>query len=176
MRTYVRTNEYLRAIPDVLRERPATVFVSVGVAGDPTVTRLTRELGIDGSHRALPTISQDDLAALFVIADVTVSPTDHDGTPNTLLEAMARGAFPVAGNLESIREWIDHGFNGLLVDATSPSAIAAGILRALGDPDLRVRGVEHNRRLVRERADYAVCMGRVRQFYREIVHSAQRLT
>jgi glycosyltransferase involved in cell wall biosynthesis len=29
-----------------------------------------------------------------------------------ILEAMACGCFPVAGDLESIREWIKHGENG----------------------------------------------------------------
>ena len=33
----------------------------------------------------------------------------HDGTPNTLLEGMACGCLPVAGDLDSIREWLKPG-------------------------------------------------------------------
>ena len=174
-RGYVCTEAYLRSIPVVLRERPATVFVSIGLAGDPRLERLNRELAIDSSHHMLPTVSQQDLAALFELAEIMVSPTIHDGTPNTLLESMAQGAFPVAGDLESIREWINDGVNGLLVDPKSPASIARGILRALSDSALRSSGIERNHQLVRERADYATSMARVRDFYREVIALNRRV-
>jgi glycosyltransferase involved in cell wall biosynthesis len=172
-RLYIRTQEYLRAIPRVLALRPDTVFVSVGLAADPSTQRLARNLGLGSAHRALPTLPQEDLAALFAAATVVVSPSTHDGTPNTLLEAMAHGAFPVVGDLESIREWIEHGVNGLLVDPLRPDALAAGILRALDDKELRARAAERNRHLVRARADYATSMERVAAFYDSVIDSAR---
>jgi glycosyltransferase involved in cell wall biosynthesis len=36
-------------------------------------------------------------------------------------------AFPVCGDLESIREWIDDGVNGFLVDPTDAQALAGAI-------------------------------------------------
>lgn len=44
------------------------------------------------------------MAYLFRLADVTVSLSEDDGTPNTLLEAVACGCFPIAGDIESVRE------------------------------------------------------------------------
>ena len=41
------------------------------------------------------------MAALFRQAQVMLSITTHDGTPNTLLEGLASGCFPIAGDIES---------------------------------------------------------------------------
>jgi glycosyltransferase involved in cell wall biosynthesis len=108
------------------------------------------------------------MADLFRSAQVVVSPTIHDGTPNTLLEGMACGCFPVAGDLESIREWIKPGENGLLVDAGNPSALAAAILRGLNEPALRKSAAERNVSIIAERAEYTSNMERAAKFYEKI--------
>ena len=111
-------------------------------------------LGIESSVRLLPYFSQGDVASIFRLADVAISVADHDGTPNTLLEAMASGVFPVVGDIESVREWIDDGVNGLLCDKDSPESLAAAILRALDDEALRKAARQRNQRLIAERADF----------------------
>ena len=76
-------------------------------------------------------MSHDDMAAQFRRAQIVASPSLHDGTPNTLLEGIACGCFPVAGDLESIREWITPKENGLLFDPKDPQSIAAALISAL---------------------------------------------
>ena len=98
-------------------------------------------------------------------------PSLHDGTPNTLLEAMACGCFPVAGDLESIREWIDDGVNGILIDPRSPDELAPAVGRALDAPDLRERAAVHNARLIAERATYDKVMAEAEAFYRRVIDS-----
>jgi glycosyltransferase involved in cell wall biosynthesis len=105
------------------------------------------------------------MAELFRRCQVAVSPSTHDGTPNTLLEAMACGCTPVAGDIESLREWINPGENGLLVDPRDPRLLAEAILRALRDPGLRLRAWEINTRLVAERAEYGRVMSEAERFY-----------
>jgi hypothetical protein len=51
--------------------------------------------------------------------------------------------------------------------------VAAGILRALDDKELRARAAERNRHLVRARADYATSMERVAAFYDSVIDSAR---
>ena len=98
---------------------PASLCVAL--ADNREVTRTVVELGIEQAVQLLPHVQQPELADLFRRSQVMVSPSVHDGTPNSLLEGMACGCLPVAGDLESIREWIKDGENGLLVDATDPS-------------------------------------------------------
>lgn len=100
---------------------------------------------------------------------VLVSPSTHDGTPNTLLEGLACGCFPVAGDLDSIREWITDGVNGLLVDPADPSALAGAVVRAIKDKDLRVRAAGLNREIIANRAEYTRNMARAESFYREVI-------
>jgi glycosyltransferase involved in cell wall biosynthesis len=109
------------------------------------------------------------MADLFRKAQVVVSPSTHDGTPNTLLEAMACGCFPVAGDLESIREWITPGVNGLLIDPDDAQALAEAILLALERPDLRKRAVQANIELVAHRAQYGKVMREAELFYKDLI-------
>jgi len=59
---------------------------------------------------------------------------------------MACGCFPVVGDIESMREWVQPGINGLLVDATVAHSIAAAIVQAISQPALRTKAAEYNAR------------------------------
>jgi len=171
-RGYVRNDIFFRAIRLVLEQRPNVVFLCSAMEGNPMAERWVRSLNISHAVRLLPIVPRDHMADFFRLAQVTVSPSVHDGTPNTLLEAMACGCFPVAGDIESIREWITDGVNGLLCDPTDPQSLARAILRALDDTDLRYRAREHNLKLIAERAEYGKVMAQAEQFYYQIVEYA----
>ncbi len=96
--------------------------------------RWVQELGVAAQVELLPKQTRAQMADLFRRRAVVVSPTTHDGTPNTLLEAMACGCLPVVGDLESLREWITPGVNGLLVDLRHPAGAGPG------DPDCPAAG------------------------------------
>jgi hypothetical protein len=167
-RAYVRNDVFFQAIPLVLKERPDARFACTGMAGERQVLDWIEKLGIGASVELLPSRPHAAMADLFRSAQVVVSPTTHDGTPNTLLEALACGCFPVAGDLESIREWITPGKNGLLVDAGDPTALAAAILRGLNETALRRQAAEQNAVIIAERAEYTRNMALAAKFYEKI--------
>jgi len=113
---YIRNDMFFQSIPRVLRDRPETVFLGVGMCGNAMAESWVKRLGIGHAVRLLPFVEHLEMGRLFRLATVAVSPSDHDGTPNSLLEAIACGVFPVVGNIASVREWIEHGVNGLLCD------------------------------------------------------------
>jgi glycosyltransferase involved in cell wall biosynthesis len=168
-RAYVRQDVFFRSLLRVIDECPGVQVVCPAMAGEGAAERWIHRLGLGSIVHVLPQLSPPDMAAAFRRAQVSVSPSTHDGTPNTLLEAMACGCTPVAGDLESIREWIDDGVNGLLADPRSPDHLAQKILRALGNPDLRSRAAAHNRRLISERATYTTVMAQAEAFYQQQV-------
>jgi glycosyltransferase involved in cell wall biosynthesis len=84
----------------------------------------------------------------------------HDGPPNSLLEAMAVGCLPVCGHIESIREWITDGENGLLVDPADSSALAAAVLRGIEDEGLRRMAANRNLEIILARAEVSRCAAR----------------
>jgi glycosyltransferase involved in cell wall biosynthesis len=171
-RSYVRTDVFLRAIPLVLQRIPNTRFLCTGLNNDRDTARTITRLGIRHAVQVLPHLQQHELADLFRRAQVMVSPSVHDGTPNTLLEGMACGCLPVAGDLESIREWIRDGENGLLVNATDAGQVADAILRALENNDLRQKAAGLNQQLIRQRAEYGPCMQRAAEFYARVTTTA----
>jgi len=84
-------------------------------------------------------------------AEVFVSVPSSDGTSVALIEAVAAGCFPIVSDLPTQRELIDDGVNGLRVPLHRPDLLAAAILRALGDPELRRSAAAANRRRLEER-------------------------
>jgi len=115
-------------------------------------------------------LSRAEMAMLLQTSDVGVSPSEHDGTPNTLLESMAAGAFPICGDIESVREWITDGVNGKMRRPSDPEGFAEAILSALADTALRASTSERNRRIVQERAEYISCMRQAEKFYENLLN------
>jgi glycosyltransferase involved in cell wall biosynthesis len=71
-----------------------------------------------------------------------------------------------------MQEWITSGVNGLLVDTTSPRALADGIITALENPALRSDAKNKNAQLIAERAEYQRCMAMSEAFYRKVFDPA----
>ena len=168
-RAYIRNDTFFRSIPLVLKERPDARFVCASMAGEPQALAWLRDLGIEHAVELLAPRPHAGMADLFRAAQVVVSPTTHDGTPNSLLEGMACGCFPVAGDLDSIREWITPNVNGLLADAGDPSALAAAILRGLNEPVLRQQAAQENAAIIAGRAEYTSNMERAAAFYKKLI-------
>ncbi|MBN2385832.1 MAG: glycosyltransferase family 4 protein [Anaerolineales bacterium] len=168
-RGYVRNDTFFKSIPLVLARQPQVRFRCAGMAGQPEALDWLKRLDVEAAVELLPPRPHAGMADVFRSAQVAVSPSTHDGTPNTLLEAMACGCFPVAGDLESIREWIVPGENGLLIDPADPQALAQAILNALDDAGLRQEALKKNARLIARRAEYRRCMAQAETFYRQIV-------
>ena len=170
-RPYVRNDVYFKAIPLVLAQQPKAKFMFALMAGERQAEQWIRELEIGHAVELLPPLSHSDMAGCFRRAQIVASPSIHDGTPNTLLEGIACGCFPVAGDLESIREWITPNENGLLFDSTDPQSIANALLTALVNKSLRENAAGLNQKIITDRAEYRRNMERAQEFYWQVVKS-----
>ncbi|PKN90418.1 MAG: hypothetical protein CVU45_02700, partial [Chloroflexi bacterium HGW-Chloroflexi-7] len=169
LRSYVRTDTFFKAIPLVLAKQPDVQFVCASMEGQAEAHNWVNQLGIAKNVRFLPYVSQPELWREYAKSQVMVSNSTHDGSPNSLLEAMAIGCFPVCGDIQSIREWITDGVNGLLVDPANPSALADAILHALDDAELRISAAKHNALIIREKAGIEAARVKVKEFYERLV-------
>ncbi len=168
-RGYVRNDTFFHAIPLVLKERPDAKFICPAMAGESQAEAWIQELGISAAVELTPPLAQEQLAHTFRSAQILVSPSTHDGTPNSLLEGIACGCFPICGDLASIREWITDGENGLLIDPAKPEALAKAILRALKDENLRKQAFRANQQIIAQRAEYTQSMKKAEAFYTKIL-------
>lgn len=169
IREYVRTDTFFRSLPSVLARWRDVHVVCPGMAGSRYAETLMSDIGL-GPERVhlLPALDRWEIADVFRAAEISVSLSTHDGTPNTLLEAMACGSFPILGDLESVREWVSRS-NGITVPVEDPSAVSAAITRALDDETSRLAAREHNYRLVRSDANYRSIMANVESHYSTII-------
>lgn len=103
----------------------------------------------------LPRLAYEDLLALFARSRLAVSASDVDGTPGFLVEAMAMGALPVHSDMESVRDWITHGDNGLLFPVADIDALARCLERALADDALVAHAGAANWAIAEQRLDRA---------------------
>ena len=75
----------------------------------------------------------DDVPALLKAADAFVLPSQTEGLPNALLEAMAAGCPIVATDVPGCRDLVTHEREGLLVPFGDRDALAAALARLLDD-------------------------------------------
>ena len=86
-------------------------------------------------------VPDDDLVALYNMADLFVFPSKHEGFGLPPLEAMACGAPTLGANASSLPEVI--GWSEALFDPHSPANMATKISQALLDPAFRTKLKAH---------------------------------
>jgi len=161
----VHQDVFITAAAELLTQKPNTIFICPGLAGKQKIAEQVKRFGLSQQVYLLPILPQAELWALMKGSKVYVSPSSHDGTPNSFLEAMACGCFPVAGDIESLRAWIDPGVNGLLVNPRDPQALASAILTALENAKMREDAAAHNRTLIENRAALSATLPKIKAFY-----------
>jgi glycosyltransferase involved in cell wall biosynthesis len=128
----------LEAIPIILAACPAAQFLWVGEGPLMEVLRHeVRERGLESAVRFLG--QRDDAAALLAASDLVVLPSLFEGLPLVILEAMAAGRPVVGTRTSGIDEAVLDGETGRLVPPGNHQALAAGVVEALGSPELAIR-------------------------------------
>jgi glycosyltransferase involved in cell wall biosynthesis len=103
---------------------------SIGRSYMPTLKRLAADLGLDGSIR-FEGAKENPRTHLWA-SDVLVLPSEREGMPNVLLEAMACGTPCVAPPSAGGDEMLAHG-GGVVPASNAPEQLAEAIARVLGD-------------------------------------------
>ena len=99
--------------------------------------------------------SRKNVPELLASCNLFVLPSESEGLPNVVLEAMAAGLPVIATAVGGVPELIQDGVNGLLVPPREPKALSEAISRLLSDEGLRRRlGRAGRERAVREFSFY----------------------
>ena len=152
----------------VLAQSPDLCFICPGLANPEQQAWLIQQ-GLQERVFLLPLISQAELWGLNKRCALFISPSSHDGTPNSLIESMAAGCYPIAGDIPTLREWIEDGRNGSLIDPHDPQQLAQAILAAVKNPQLRAEAASYNRELISTRADIRVTSPKIKAFYDQVI-------
>ncbi len=131
----------IKAMVKVRQKFPDIALVIAGKGSlENELKKETAELGLGNSVLFVgPRLDMPDLLKLF---DLYVLPSNWEGLPMVLLEAMASGcpivATAVGGNSMAIK----HGHNGSLVEPRNPDRLAEEIIRVLSDKNIMSRYVD----------------------------------
>jgi len=146
--------EYASAARRVKAECPHARFQLAGwIDGNPDAIARSELDGwiAEGTIEFLGRL--DDVRAAIAASQVYVLPSYREGTPRTVLEAMAIGRPIVTTDAPGCRETVVDGENGFLVPPKSVDALVEALRRFIDDPGLAPRMGRRSRDIAEERYD-----------------------
>jgi glycosyltransferase involved in cell wall biosynthesis len=129
---------FIDAAAQIRRSLPAAQFVIVGDGPlRPGLERRAREAGLAGQVHFLGW--RRDLEELYPDLDLIMLTSLNEGTPVSIIEAMAAGRAVVATRVGGVVDVVEDGVTGVLVPPRDPGALAVAAVALLSDPERRRR-------------------------------------
>lgn len=148
----------ISAFKQVLEKFPAAKLIMIGDGEllDASMA-LVLELKISGSVEFTGVLNQQEIAGIFCRAtvfvqhSVTSAINDSEGTPLTIMEAMACGLAVVTTKHGGIPDIINDGENGFLVDEHDVDTMAEHMCKLISDPEhAKLIGERAAKKIVKE--------------------------
>ncbi len=153
---------------------PETVLAAFAIVAEaqPDAQLILKHMGaegdrLDGRVRVIGHVPYEQMAWYYQAADVCLSIPSSDSSPRSVWEAMACGCPLVVSDLPWVHELIEPGRDALVVPVDA-AAVAAAILRVLGDPRLAERLSCRGRELAERHRDRRAEMDRLEGVYRSL--------
>lgn len=146
--------EYAEAARILRRANPEVTCALVGwLDSNPDAIRQSELDGwiADGSIEFLGRL--DDVRPAIANCSVYVLPSYREGTPRTVLEAMAMGRPVITTDAPGCRETVVNGDNGYLVPVRSIDELVSAMQRFIDDPGLTSRMGGRARQIAEEKYD-----------------------
>ena len=148
------TLKLARALTRLAKHRPN---LRVQLVGDGSlyneVERILYESGISNQVDFTGWIEHEKISSNLAAARVLVLPSESEGVPTSMLEAMACGTVPVASAVGGVPAVISDGETGFLLPDNDPEAIARILDNVLDRDDLDAIG-GHARAYIRQNHSY----------------------
>ena len=164
---------FLQAARVVAEAVPQARFLVVG-DGElrEELEAYARDLGLDG--KAFFTGWRRDLARLYADLDVVALTSINEGTPVSLIEAMAAGVPVVATGVGGVPDVVVDGETGHLVEAGEVKGMAEAIVELLRNPEKAREMGSAGREAVYPRFAVQTLMANVEGLYAELLRQRSR--
>ncbi len=140
LKRYKSIDHLLRALPQVLARYPDLRTLIVGEGDDrPRLEALARDLGVAHAVEFTGFVDEQRKIELLQQLWVKVTTSSKEGWGLTVLEANACGTPVIASDVPGLRDAVKNGETGILYPYGDVGALAATIVRFLGDGELRSR-------------------------------------
>jgi glycosyltransferase involved in cell wall biosynthesis len=166
-----RTDDVLLAFAGVLDRGVDAWLCLIGDGPDrQRLERRAHELGI--VRRCLFVGYQDEVAPYYEAIDALLLPSANEGTPVSVIEALAAERPAVATRVGGVPDVVREGVDGYLVDVGDADTLAARLVELAGDPDKRDAMGREGRRRVLERYAVDRLVDDIDALYRELLQAS----
>jgi len=177
---FYNLDKIVKAVPGVVGKIKDVCFVFIWHSDNPEkeneLLSIASEMGVKDYIRIAGFVDHDDVALYHKASDVMVSVSQYDSGPVALQEAMACGNVPVISDLPCVREWVDNGRNGLLVEPDNVDQIADSIITLLKNDQMRKSFAERNWKLIQEKGNQEYWMGKMEGLYYSLMKGASEVS
>lgn len=135
------------------------------------IRRLVAALGRDEIITFREKTDYRDVPHDYQNAHIFITTSVSDGTPVSLLEAMASGLPCIATAVGGIPEWVADKETGLLIPPRSPEAVAEAIATLAHDPGLRARIGSAAREVVVRKGQWRTLMEQAEKDYLALIET-----
>lgn len=164
----------LYAFKEVLNKYPDSILIQKYYNAEEREVKefkdTAKRLGVNEKVRLIGSIPYEEIPLLYNLANVAVSVPSSDGTPMSVLEAMACNVIPVVSDLPSLREWIMDGENGFIVPVRDHKGLSDAIIK-IWSGEKRAISSELNIEIIKERADQYKNMEKMERLYMNLIKS-----
>lgn len=162
---------FLDVASKVIVKNPKVIFLLAGTGPlENELRKYAHALGLSKAVRFLGHVS--DRAALYHSLDALLMPSDFEGTPMVLLEAMASGLPVVASAVDGIAEVCTNEVDALLIPPRDVAAYSVALERLIADHALRERIGAHARQKILARYEIRSLVRRIENLYEEILENS----
>jgi len=163
-----RTEDVMRGFRGLLDEGIDAYLLLVGDGPDRAgLERCAHDLGI--IRRCLFVGYQDDVARFYDAIDVLVLPSANEGTPVSIIEALAAERPAVATRVGGVPDVVRDGVDGFLVDPGDTTTLALRLAELARDPHRREQMGGEGRARVLERYSVSRLVDDVDRLYRALL-------
>jgi glycosyltransferase involved in cell wall biosynthesis len=124
----------IAAAPEILKTVPEVKFLLAGDGPhEELLKKQAQDLGVLDSF--IFAGYRQDIPEIIALSDIVVRPSEMEGLPINVIEAMLMAKPVVATNIAGVPEMLDHGVNGYMIEVGDVTSLSQILIEALLDED-----------------------------------------
>jgi glycosyltransferase involved in cell wall biosynthesis len=151
---------------------PAILVLASGDANEQYLNKLKQEIetqNLSRLVRILNSLTSDEMADAFCLADVTISVPRSDGFSQSVFEALACGSYLILGDLPQYADIFDQQIGIQPMPVGETGLLAEGLLWAARHPEERIKRARSGREYAESNADKEKESKRVLGMYQKLL-------
>ncbi len=132
-------DDLIRAAQHVVAKHPRIQFRFAGDGDNRVYRQLADERGVADNCEFLGWVSGEKREQLFLDSGIFCLPSQHEGMPMGVLEAMSYGLVPVVTPVGGIPQIVEEGISGFFMPVGDEAALTSALLTLIEDRSLQTR-------------------------------------